>query len=245
MKKLLVIIMLIFSLLFLQACDLVLSNESSELKALRAKYQTFTKTDVSNTQNFYDLMNDFTFNEQSSVFKVMKMERSIIPFQPNLEYGHALLFTQDLHKFYLFTLYELVEEQSRWINYYAYDIYGDEFNVTVEFASPEDHLAVISIPRNFKVYEHVEIATEMPFPGELLVSLGHQHPIANTQRLGVYMTDENEHFISLTTGVFAKGRAVFNLERKLIGLEIEQIDDQVLIFDFTKIQHFLDQYQNQ
>lgn len=239
MKKLSFLIILLVFLILLNGCDmLVIEEDTFEYRQLSDQYNDYVMNDVVNYEDFKDIMNDVTHVSTTSVFMIETQVLDIFRRVVSENFGTGTLIYTDNNYHYVLTTFQMINLQSRFVEYYVTDAYGNKLSAEIFAADSTLKLGILRIGHTDEEYALIDLPSYMPLSGELLVMISNNHPTQNIQKLGSYLYQDEMSYIKVESTQNANGSPIFNLQLELVGIQYLYGESYVLMIDYQTIYEF-------
>ncbi len=239
MKKIYSILLALMFLIFLQGCDmLIIEEDSFEYRQLSDQYNDYVMHDVINFEDFRDVMNDVTNITTTSVFMIETQVLDIFRRVTDQVFGSGTLIYTDDSYHYILTTFQMINLQSRFVEYYVTDAYGNRVTGEIFAADSTLKLGILRFQHTTEDYASIDLPSYMPITGELLIMISNSYPIQNIQKLGSYLYQDEMSYIEVTSTQSANGSPVFNLKLELVGIQYLYGETHVLLIDYNTIYRF-------
>lgn len=240
MKKITLVMMLLFLSFTFYGCSILTTQENTpEYMQLSDQYSQYVTHDITNYDDFKDIMNEASNISTTSVFSLKTETLNIYNRVASSLYGSATLFFEDSGYIYLLTTFEVLETTSRKVNYYVTDAYGDTLSATIFSVNEELGLGILRASSSINEYHQVKFAEFVPLPDELMILISNSYPIQNIQRLGSYYTNDNLSYMRVKSSQNSNGSPIFNLALEVIGIQKAYDQTYVEIIDFKTITDYI------
>lgn len=239
MKKITSLLVFILVLL-LQSCGVVVIEEDTEeYRELSDQYNAYIMNDVVSFDDFRDIMNEATNQTTLSVFMIEKETFNLFNSVTDRKYGTATMIHSDQNYLYLLTTFEMIDLNSKFINYYVYDAYGTEYEGEIYAADSGFDLGIIRVEKSGVYYPKAQLANYKPLNNEMVLMISNDYPSQNIQRLGLFLNQNNQSYVEMISSSNANGSPVFNLQLELVGIQYLYGDSYVLLIDYETIYTFV------
>lgn len=239
MKKIVTVILLLLFAMTLQGCNLIVIEEDSvEYRRLSDQYNEYIVSDVVNYEDFRDVMNDATHITTTSVFSIETQVLDFFRRVVSQHFGTATLIYTDHNYHYVLTTFQMINLQSRFVDYYITDAYGNRVAGEIFAADSTLKLGILRFRHTNESYATISLPNFMPLSGELLVMILNNHPIQNLHKLGTYLYQDDASYVKVQSYQNANGSPVFNLQLELVGIQYLYGETHVLLIDYQTIYDF-------
>lgn len=239
MKKVVILIILLASSFLLQGCDLLIVEEDTfEYRQLSDQYNDYVLNDVVNYEDFRDIMNDATNITTTSVFMIETQVLDIFRRVIGQNFGTGTLIYTDNNYHYVLTTFQMINLQSRFVEYFVTDAYGNRLDGEIFAADSTLKLGILRIGHTDEDYALIDLPSYMPLSGELLIMISNDYPTQNVQKLGSYLYQDEMSYIKVTSSQNANGSPIFNLQLELVGIQYLYGESYVLMIDYKTIYEF-------
>jgi S1-C subfamily serine protease len=224
----------------MQGCELlVIEENTNEYLQLSEQYNEYVKNDIVDFDDFKTLMNNASNIAATSTFMIETNGLDLFNRIINTHYGTGTLFFEDAEYLYILTTAQVIDLNSRKVNYFATDAYGEQLTAEVFATDSTLGLAILRVEQNSNHYEISDFATYMPLTDELVLMISHSYPIQSIQKLGRFLNQDETFYIQTTSTQNANGSPVFNLQLEIIGIQYTFDDTYVQIIDYEAIDNFI------
>jgi hypothetical protein len=211
MKKLwiLVIVIILFS------CISPIEESDPKYKELKTAYHEYVENDVYSVEKLHKLINEATLYNISATVKITsngRMFSGVIIDNENNDY-FVLTISYEKDNEFIITDYKNIKHIG-----------------SVEYTNINSGVTIIKFSSTTK-YFITKINDSIIFPNELVVTSGYINFNLNNLKFGLITNvDEDEMTLSNLENYFSPGAPVFNNNLKLIGIQKELQNGEIIIY---------------
>lgn len=244
MKKLITMIGLI---LLLSSCGMYIGEEKSEnFQFLSNQYDAYIDHDISEEEQFYQLINDAMIGVMPSIVKIEVSIFSNLNILVETRISSGVIFDHIEDEYYIFidqNQTNILVGQKVIIR--AIDYMNNIYLATQIYDDHIEPITIVSITSKYHRYDVIDMATYIPKIGEPVLLLGNHYKIQNATSMGLitnYRFDLNRMYTSIPSDELSHGGAIINNQLQLIGLQTELFEDTSVFITLDAIINTITNY---
>lgn len=241
MKKIGLIIMFLALSIVIQGCQLLVFEEDTvEYNQLSEQYNEYVMNDIIDFDDFKNFMNEASNVSTTSVFMIETNVLDTFNRVTTTYHGTGTLFFEGINYDYILTTFQVIDLNSRRVQYFATDAYGQKMTAQIFAYDSDLGLGILRVTKNLTDYDVVDFASYLPLSDELILMISNDYPTQNIQRLGSFLYQDDIAYMEVTSSQNANGSPIFNLKLELIGIQYLYGDTYVQMIDFNTINDFIE-----
>lgn len=230
MKKYILIVILVLSLLMFSGC----TSPDDKTASLIAQYENYVQDDIENQLTFNKFINSVSNDVMPGVVLVRMTVKNRFNVVVRVSEGTGFIYDAHDNQLRVVTSLDvvLVGDDALTATYEIIDFADRNYVASLEDRSLEYNMAKLQFNANiqFTRLHELKLADEHPMNREPLMMLSNFQSIRNAMTMGLLLNKENENLIYKTTLLgdeFSIGGVIINMRKEVTGIVVRMIDEDL------------------
>jgi len=238
MKRVILLIVLLFMLTSCYEYEV-----STEYRELSSQFNQLVIRDLHQESSFHRITNELTTEWAQSNLKVHVKIFNQLGHLVEQRYATAFIIDQDDTHYFAITASDLfLIQNNQFISIDLYDYLGNVYHSSLMEQHDDYPISLLRLQKGSSSLKQVVLSSQYPMVMEPIFLLGNPYQTQNLILSGLFQGIKDSRIeTSIPSDIFGNGSAIYNIELKVIGMQVSVSDLGSIVIPSALLIEWIDQ----